>query len=62
MGNTKRTGSDAAGKDSSKDSKKPKTSGVKVETLPGATAASGRVIEIPNADKIGEDFDVWALP
>lgn len=62
-GSNKRANSD--GKD--KESKKPKTSGVKgeVSTPPSnsaAAATSGRIIQIPDEDKIGEDFDVWAQP
>ena len=41
-----------------KASKKQRTAAVKVEE-PAPTAASGRIIEIP--DGIGEDFDVYAL-
>ena len=51
-----------SGGEESKDSKKQKTAAVKAEEP--AAAASGRVIEIPEdeRDKIGEEFDIWALP
>ena len=50
------------GGEESKDSKKQKTAAVKAEEP--AAAASGRIIEIPDEekDKIGEEFDIWALP
>ena len=38
--------------------KKQKSAAIKAEE-PAPTAASGRIIEIP--DGIGEDFDVYAL-
>ena len=46
----------------SKDLKKQKTAAVKAEEP--AAAASGRITEIPEdvRDKIGEEFDIWALP
>ena len=45
----------------SKGQKKAKsTAAVKTEKSPAV--AAGRIIEIPSEDKIGEDFDIWALP
>ena len=45
----------------SKGQKKAKSpAAVKTEKSPAV--AAGRIIEIPSEDKIGEDFDIWALP